>query len=139
MTPTELAVTIIDTHHLTKASERALIDLLVEECVYIFHEGVLDSHKIATAMFNRRKMNGQDPAWSQTKDYVQYLFRESKAHVCRHIDDTCYRFHKEVECSVECDTKYAHQAAAVRRPISDCCFLEVTTTGHCPMGCDSDY
>jgi hypothetical protein len=136
MTPTELAVSVVEIHTTTDTSERSLVDLFVEECVYIFHEGLIDSHKVADAFFKRRLANGLAPDRTQTKDYVQYLFRESMAHVCRHIDGTCYRFHKELECSAECDKKYAHREPTVRRPMSDCCFLEVTTMNRCPMGCD---
>jgi hypothetical protein len=98
--------------------------------------GRLDSYALADVLFERRVAAGRghcDPI--QTKDYCQYLLRETAAHVCRHADGHHYRIHPEVSCSASCDDKFAHAAATVRRDPCPFCHLELTTAGDCPLGC----
>lgn len=117
-------------------SERALIDLVVAE-VLAAHPagGLVDSVAVADVVWDRRRHAGRDSDRTQCKDYVQYLFRESRAHVCRHADGHHYRLHAAAVCSPECDSKHEHGAPREVRAHCPSCFLEVTTTGVCPLGC----
>jgi hypothetical protein len=120
-----------------RISERALLSACVEEAVVIFGSGVFDSHTIAlTAYLRRVKQGNLEADKIQTKDYIQYLFRELPAHVCRHADGHFYHFHKETECGTVCDAKYQQSQKQQRREPCTTCFLELTTAGRCPIGCD---
>ena len=114
----------------SETPESQIIAAGINNVLAWFEVGSVDSHVVATAMFGRRKAG----TWDQCRDYVQHLFREA-AHVCRHADGHHYTVHSTPLCSVDCDTKFA-QSRPQTRPVSACCFVEQTTTGLCPFGCD---
>jgi len=133
---TELAVRVVNAsaEYLTDAN--IIRDIVKAVNGNFDTDGFVDSHKVADALFRRRADDSARTLtdWNQTRDYVQHLFREA-AHVCRHADGHDYRIHKADKCSADCDAKYAH-ASTTRRPVSTCCFVETTTQGTCPFGCD---
>lgn len=117
-------------------SERAVIDEVVDAVLAECPEGgLVDSHRVAAAVVARRVAAGGDPDPVQTKDYVQYLFRETDEHVCRHADGSHYRIHPQPKCTPECDAKYQHRAARTVRDHCGSCHMELTTAGECPMDC----
>ena len=135
-TPTTAAVAAVNVADDT-CNERAVIDDVVAAVLAEFPDGgSVDSWLVAAEVLERRvRLGNKDACPTQTKDYVQYLFRESAAHVCRHADGHHYRVHPESSCSAECDSKYARAQAAPRRDVSECCFVELTTAGECSMCC----
>lgn len=118
------------------ASERAVIDELVDAVLAAHPEGgLVNSYRIAEEFVARRRRSGGDPDPTQTRDYVQFLFRETRHHVCRHAEDGHYRIHPEPKCSPDCDEKYVHRKARKVRPHCEFCHLELTAAGTCPMDC----
>lgn len=97
---------------------------------------MVDSHRIAAAFLSRRRRGGKaDAVDRQTTDYVQHMFREA-SHVCRHIEGTSYRLHPSEVCGDNCTRKYHQTPGAERRAPCPTCFIETTTQGTCPLGCD---
>lgn len=134
MTRTELAVQVVRGAHTVESDTQIIKNIVWAINANFDSDGVVDSHQVANAVFARRSEAWTVGDWDQCKDYVQHLFREA-AHVCRHADGHDYRIHKADKCSADCDAKYARSTTA-RRPASKCCFVETTTQGTCPFGCD---
>ncbi len=93
---------------------------------------MVDSHPVADMFFSRRCRNGEGSDRKQTLDYVQHMFREA-GHVCRHADGSSYRLHSDETCGDACTAKYLHAAGKGTRPLTNCCFVEETTAGTCPL------
>lgn len=136
-TPTSVAVAAVAGCDLELLNERKVIDAAIAAVLAEFPDGgSVDSWQVAAEVLKRRHAKGRtDVCPTQTKDYVQHLFRESAAHVCRHADGHHYRVHPEEVCSGSCDDKFAHTPGRARRDSCEHCFLELTTSGDCPMGC----
>lgn len=136
-TPTAVAVAAVAGCDLELTNGRKVIDAAVAAVLAEFPEGgLVDSWQVAAEMLKRRRAAGDNDACAtQTRNYVQYLFRETAAHVCRHAEERHYRVHPEELCSAACDTKFAHTPGRARRDVCTSCFVELTTSGECAMGC----
>lgn len=132
---TQVAVNTI-TGDTDGVAEKQLIDLAVLTALCDAGDGTINSYAIADVVFARRRRAGGDPNWEQTKDYVQHLLREA-AHVCRHaVNGHMYQIHEAEVCSTECTSRHQHHQAAPVREHCGFCYLELTTDGLCPLGCD---
>lgn len=94
---------------------------------------LLDSHKLAAALFEMRRQAGTSEVDRiQTRCYVQHVLREA-LHVCRHAlggGEGLYRVHRAVLCSPDCaevnhrDTKPAEESGTKRRVCPNC-FMQI--------------
>lgn len=101
---------------------------------------LLDSHKLAAALFEMRRQAGTSEVDRiQTRCYVQHVLREA-LHVCRHAlggGEGLYRVHRPVLCSPDCaevnhrDTKPAEESGTKRRVCPNC-FMQILAAPRLP-------
>lgn len=116
-------------------SESVVLDRAVAHVLSRHRDGGwVDSHQVAEAFVARRtrvRDGGETVDWTQTKDYVQHLFRNAD-HVCGHGVDARYRIHPEPECSPACKARRAWSRTVVeKKPMCLECFIELPATGVC--------
>ena len=101
------------------------------------HSDFIDSHAIASLICEECRVRGQSPDWKQTKDYVQYVFREADF-VCGHSTEHLghiYRIHDSERCGPACKEREKHHHRHVMTDKGQCpsCFTSLPATGIC--GC----
>lgn len=141
MTPTGWVALLVEEALMDDVSLAQALQDAVEVVATEHREAFVDSHLIgrvvSTHRINRLYMTDCEANHRQTLDYVQHLLREAY-HVCRYADNEgVYFAHIERECTPKC-REHAHRFKEPSRGHCQHCFLELTTTNHCPGGCDDD-
>jgi|GEM_PF-3848149 len=95
----------------------------------------VDSHALTdTVVALRSARDGTEPvSWDQTRDYVQYVLRET-SHVCGHaVDGHWYLVHRAEVCGDDCKARRSLGAPIEHPTFGNCphCYLPLPATRVC--------